>query len=72
MDRIPGISNGAQSTNIGEAVNFIEQNAMGIPTVVDAAPTVDELKANSIVKHGNSIYIKFSDAVTIRIDGTII
>ena len=46
--------------------------AMGVPDVVDSAPTSEQITPNSWMKHGTDIYVRFSDGVTLKITATVV
>lgn len=51
-------------------LEHIFANAIGNPVIRNEAPTLATMKANSIEKYGDSIYIKFANGTGLKIDGT--
>lgn len=56
--------------DINDIFDFIFGNAMGNIIIFDAAPTLAQMKANTIGKYGNYLYCKFADGTGMRITGT--
>jgi len=53
-----------------EIFDFIFRNAMGNIVKFNAAPTLAQMKANTMGFYGQVLYIKFSDGTGISISGT--
>lgn len=50
--------------------DFIFENAMGSIVVFDHEPTASEIKANTMVKFGNNLYLKTADGNAVKLTGT--
>ncbi len=53
-----------------ENFEFIFQNALGNVIISESEPTLSTLKANTLAKYGNALYIKFANNTGLKISGT--
>jgi len=58
-----------QDKEMGKVLDHIYQNALGNLIVMDTAPTKEQIKANTVVKHGSDIYFKTADNTVLKITG---
>ena len=58
-----------QDKDMGKVLDHIYQNALGNPVVFDSAPTKEQMKANTVAKHGTDIYFKTADGTVLKITG---
>lgn len=56
--------------DINDVFDFIFLNAFGNPIIFNAAPTLAQMKANTIGVYGTTLYIKFGNAVMLSFAGT--
>lgn len=50
----------------------IMDTGMGVPETVTSAPTSEQIKPNTWMKHGTDLYLRFSDGVTLKFSGTLV
>jgi len=56
--------------DLNSRLSFISQNAMGNPIVFKAAPTLAQMKANTLGFYGTDMYIKFADGTGLKVSGS--
>ena len=61
-----------KARDLDRILNFIFDNAMGNPIILNAIPTAAQMKANSWGIYGSNLYVKFANNVLLRFSGTVI
>ena len=56
--------------NTNRALEFIFQNAFGLPIIFSSVPTNAQMKANTWGIQGTDLYVKFGNNVTLKFTGT--
>ena len=62
----------AEDRNINDIFDFVFQNAFGNPIIFTAAPTLEQMKANTWGLFETTIYIKFANNTGISIAGSVL
>lgn len=53
-----------------QVLNFVFENAMGNPIILNAVPTNAQMKANTWGIYGTTLYVKFANNVTLSFSGS--
>lgn len=67
MDRAPKKT---KEKDVNDAFDFVFNNALGNIIIFSAAPTLAQMKANTIGVFETTLYIKFANGTGITIAGT--
>jgi len=63
------VSGNPNYRTLRQAMDYIYENAMGVPIQFDAVPTLDSMKSNTWGYYGNDIYIKTASGTGIKLAG---
>ena len=59
-----------EDAKVQKNVQYIYDNALGNPVILQTAPAKDDVKANNLAVHGSDIYLRTASGTLLKLTAT--